>query len=79
MKTTTPPTHPSPAHYWRIASLALGEEQSTRLASMREIDGMLALNRLTLGSRANRTDRFEKDSEMVLMAGLFARAYGSRL
>ncbi len=78
MKTTPSSIPHSPAHYWRIAAEALADEQQTRLSTMREIDGLLALNRLTLGTHANRIDRFEKDNEMILMANLFARAYGSR-
>lgn len=72
------PPH-SPAHYWKIAAAALAEEQSIRLRSMRDIDGLLALNRLTMGRQAARADRFEKESDATLMAALFRNAYGSRL
>lgn len=70
-------SHPSPAHYWKIASAALAEEQRIRLQAMHDTDGLLALNRLTMGRRAKRADRFEKESESLLMARLFAAAYGS--
>lgn len=71
-------SHPSPALYWKIASAALADEQRIRLQEMRDIDGLLALNRLTMGRRATRADRFEKESDSLLMARLFAAAYGSR-
>ena len=69
----------SPAHYWRIAAAALAEEQRDRLLAMRDIDGLLALNRLTMGSHAGRASRFGKESEVALMANLFRTAYGSHL
>lgn len=69
----------SPAHYWAVAAAALAEEQSVRLRAMREIDGLLALNRLTMGHHTQRDNRFEKDGEVSFMAALFRTAYGSRL
>ena len=69
----------SPAHYWQIAATALAEEQRDRLQAMHDIDGLLALNRLTLGHHAARGNRFEKESDASLMATLFGAAYGSRL
>ena len=70
-------SHPSPAHYWRIASAALAEEQHIRLRAMQDIDGLLALNRLTMGHHAARANRFEKESDALLMARLFKAAYGA--
>lgn len=72
------PPH-SPAHYWQIASAALADEQRDRLRTMQDIDGLLALNRLTMGHHAARANRFEKESDATLMATLFKAAYGSRL
>lgn len=69
----------SPAHYWRIAAAALADEQRDRLRTMHDIDGLLALNRLTMGQHAARANRFEKESDASLMATLFRTAYGSRL
>lgn len=69
----------SPAHYWQIAAAALAEEQRARLQAMHDIDGLLALNRLTMGHHAARANRFEKESDATLMAALFQAAYGSRL
>lgn len=69
----------SPAHYWQIAAAALAEEQRDRLRTMHDIDGLLALNRLTMGHHATRANRFEKDSDATVMATLFKAAYGSRL
>ena len=72
------PPH-SPAHYWQIATAALAEEQRDRLQAMHDIDGLLALNRLTMGHHATRVNRFEKESDATVMATLFKAAYGSRL
>lgn len=72
------PPH-SPAHYWQIAAAALADEQRDRLRTMQDIDGLLALNRLTMGHHAARANRFEKESDATLMATLFKAAYGSRL
>ena len=68
----------SPAQYWAIAAAALAEEQRDRLHAMADIDGLLALNRLTMGRHAARADRFERESDVSLMATLFKAAYGSR-
>jgi hypothetical protein len=72
------PPH-DPAHYWKIASAALEEEKTERLRNLREIDGMRALNRLTLGTRIAREPSEEESSEMVYIARLFMKAYGSHL
>jgi hypothetical protein len=72
------PPH-NPAHYWAIASAALEEEKLKNLRSLREIDGMRALNRLTLGAPIKRAMSAERSSEMVYLAQLFVRAYGSRI
>ena len=69
----------SPAHYWAVAATALAEEQRNRLHAMADIDGLLALNRLTMGSHAARAGRYEKESDVSVMATLFRAAYGSRL
>ena len=78
MNTKSRPPH-SPAHYWQIAAAALANEQRDRLRAMHDIDGLLALNRLTMGHHAARANRFEKESDASLMAALFRTAYGSRL
>ncbi|MGL4232236.1 MAG: hypothetical protein ACRDAM_10340 [Casimicrobium sp.] len=72
------PPH-DPAHYWKIASKALAEEQLHNLRNLREIDGMRALNRLTLGTSVRRAAGIEKPSDMIYLAELFAKAYGSRV
>ena len=68
----------SPADYWRIASAALETENMDRLRAMDDADGLLSLNRLTLGKQIRRAAGIEKSSDLVYVAALFATAYASR-
>ena len=68
----------SPADYWRIASAALEAENVDRLRAMDDADGLLSLNRLTLGKQIRRAAGTEKSSELVHLNALFAYAYGRR-
>ena len=68
----------SPADYWRIASAALEAENIDRLRMMDDADGLLSLNRLTLGKQIRRAAGLEKSSDLVCIAALFASAYASR-
>ena len=68
----------SPADCWRIASAALEAENVDRLRAMDDADGLLSLNRLTLGTQLRRTDGIEKSSDVVHIAALFAVAYARR-
>ena len=68
----------TPAEYWRIASAALEAENMDRLRAMDDADSMLSLNRLTLGTQIRQAVGFEKPSDLVYVAALFATAYASR-
>ena len=68
----------SPADYWRIATAALEAENVDRLRSMNDADGLLSLNRLTLGTQVCQAAGIEKPSELVHIAALFAAAYAGR-
>lgn len=70
---TVPPK--SPADYWRIASAALEVENIDRLRAMDDADGLLSLNRLTLGTQIRRAAGIEKSSELVHLSALFSSAY----
>ena len=68
----------SPSEYWRIASAALEAENVDRLRAMDDADGLLSLNRLTLGKQIRHAAGIEKSSELVHVAAMFAAAYASR-
>ncbi len=65
----------SPADYWRIASAALETENMDRLRAMDDADGLLSLNRLTLGKQIRQAAGIEKSSELVHLSALFSSAY----
>ena len=65
----------SPAEYWRIASAALAAESVDRLRAMDDADGLLSLNRLTLGKQIRHAAGIEKSSELVHVSALFSSAY----
>lgn len=65
----------TPAEYWRIASAALEAENIDRLRAMDDADGLLSLNRLTLGKQIREAAGLEKSSELVHLSALFSSAY----
>ncbi len=65
----------SPADYWRIASAALEADNLDRLRAMDDADGLLSLNRLTLGKQIRQAAGIEKASELVHLSALFSSAY----
>ena len=65
----------SPADYWRVASAALDAENVDRLRAMDDADGLLSLNRLTLGTQIRQAAGIERSSELVHLSALFSSAY----
>ena len=65
----------SPADYWRVASAALEAENVDRLRAMDDADGLLSLNRLTLGTQIRQAAGIERSSELVHLSALFSSAY----
>ena len=65
----------SPADYWRVASAALDAENVDRLRAMDDADGLLSLNRLTLGAQIRQAAGIERSSELVHLSALFSSAY----